>query len=353
MASKTIIVRDKHNEGKMNKIKIAAAILCLMTTIASAKRLAVLGENFNAPRLVLDKHYVYIWDSSTLSINIYSRKDFSFAKQFGKKGEGPGEFTWIQSFQVYPEILYISSNPKISLFSKEGKLKKEIKLDPNSGNYMALGRNFVSTSYRDPEIPGDYQERINLVGENGKKIKEIYTVRYIPTWTFKEPKNDFRPITDCVEYSVYDRKLFVGNTVRGFYFIVFNERGEKVSEINLPYNKQPVKTDEKEEYIDRLAHWHGEKVRKKYNFVFPDFYPAFASFSTDDDRIYVFLHNPHPITNKEQQIVILDLHGKILKKVSMPLPLDAAFDIMDGTFYYLSDNEETEMWEIHAIKIDN
>lgn len=352
MASKALIVRKRHNEGKMNKIKIATAILCLTATIASAERLAVLKENFNGPRLVLDKDYAYIWDSRTLSINIYSRKDFSFVKQFGRGGEGPGEFSWIQSFQVCPDTLYISSSAKISLFSKEGKLKKELRLDPNSGNYKPLGQNFVSTSYTDTETPGDVRERINLIGANGKKIKEIYTIRFTPTWTFKEPKNDFRTITDCVEYSVYDGKLYVGNTVKGFYFIVFDEKGEKVSEIDLPYDRQPVKADEKEEYIDRLAHWRGERVKKKYNFVFPDFYPAFASFSTADDRIYVFLHNPHPMTNKEQQIVILDLHGKILKKVSMPLPLDSAFDIMDGTFYSLFDNDETEMWEIHAVKIE-
>ncbi|MCX6581483.1 MAG: 6-bladed beta-propeller [Candidatus Aminicenantes bacterium] len=337
----------------MNKFKIAAFILFVLMNIAHAERLAVLKENFTAPFLVFDKDCIYIGDKGTFSINIYSRKDFSFLKQFGKKGEGPAEFMWIHSLQVDPEVIYVSGSGKISLFSKAGKLKREIRLDPNTGNYMFLGHNIVSISYSDPEAPGDLYNKINLVGENGKKIKEIYSTRITPIWTFKEPKNDCCLITDCVEYIVYNRKLYLGNTMKGFYFIVFNENGEKVSEIDLPYEKRPIKADEKEEYINQLAYWRGEVVKKRYNFLFPEFYPAFDSFLIADDRIYVFLHNPHPMTSKEQQIVILDLQGKLLKQVAQFVPLDAAYQILDGMFYYLTDNDETQLWELHAIKIDN
>jgi hypothetical protein len=46
------------------------------------------------------------------------------------------------------------------------------------------------------------------------------------------------------------------------------------------------------------------------------------------------------------------LQGKLLKQVAAPLPLDAAFTISDGKFYYLTDNDDTERWELHSIKID-
>ncbi|MDQ1351451.1 MAG: hypothetical protein QG657_1753 [Acidobacteriota bacterium] len=336
----------------MNKIKIVAVILIVITTLVHAERLAVLKENFSTPFMVFDKEYIYIGDKVTLSINIYSRKDLSFIKTFGGKGEGPAQFMWIHSIQVDRDFVYVSGSAKFSIFSKPGKLKKEIRLNPNSGKYMKLGPNFVSESFSDPETSSEYYEKINLLGENGKKIKEIYSTPITPIRTYNTPKQDFLLVSDFVEYAVNNQELYLGNTIKGFYFIVFNENGDKVSEINLPYEKRPIKADEKEEYISRFAHWHGEAIKKRFNFLFPEFFPAFETFSIADDRIYVFLHNPHPMTIKEQQTVILDLQGKLLKQIAAPLPLDAAFTISDGKFYYLTDNEDTEMWELHAIKID-
>lgn len=336
---------------KMDKITIFISIMFLLTNFTLAERVAILKENFSTPQLVIDKNYIYIWDMGTLSINIYSRKDFSFIKTFGGKGEGPSQFMWIHSVQVDQEVVYVSGSAKFSIFSKPGKLIKEIRLDPNSGNYMKLGQNYVSSSFSNPELSRNEYKKINLVGENGKKIKEIYTTPIIPIWTFKEPKNDCRPVIDCVEYIVYNRQLYLGNTMKGFYFIVFNEKGDRISEIDIPYEKRPIRDAEKEEYINRLAHWRGDAIKKKYNFIFPEFYPAFEKFSITDDRIYVFLHNPQPMSKKDHMIVILDLHGKILKQVVAPLPLDAAFTISDGKFYYLTDNEDTEMWELHYLDI--
>ncbi len=336
----------------MNKIIRVAIILFVITTMAHAERLAILKENFSTPFMVFDKEYIYIGDRRTLSINIYSRKDFSFKKTFGGKGEGPAQFMWIHSIQVDREFVYVSGIAKFSIFSKPGNLIKEIRMNPNSGKYMKLGKNYVSTSFSDPETLREYYEKINLLGENGKYIKEIYNTPITPIRTYNTPRQDFLLVSDCTEYVVYNRELYLGNTIKGFYFIVFGENGDKISEINLPYEKRPIKADEKEEYISRFAHWHGEAIKKRLNFLFPGFYPAFETFSIADDRIYVFLHNPHPMTIMEQQIVILDLQGKLLKQVAAPLPLDAAFTISDGKFYYLTDNDDTERWELHSIKID-
>lgn len=336
----------------MNKIKIVAVILFLITMLAHAERLAVLKENYSSPFMVFDKEYIYVGDRRTLFINIYSRKDFSFIKTFGGEGEGPAQFMWIHSIQVDREFVYVSGSAKFSIFSKPGKLIKEIRMNPNSGKYMKLGQNFVSSSDLDSENNRDIYRKINLIGDTGEKTKELCTVKISPIWSYNTPKQDFLLVSDCVEYAVNNQELYLGNTIKGFYFIVFGENGDKISEINLPYEKRPIKADEKEEYISRFAHWHGEARKKRLNFLFPEFYPAFETFSIADDRIYAFLFNPHPMTIKEQQIVILDLQGKLLKQIAAPLPLDAAFSISDGKFYYLTDNEDTEMWELHAIKID-
>jgi hypothetical protein len=79
-----------------------------------------------------------------------------------------------------------------------------------------------------------------------------------------------------------------------------------------------------------------------------------------DDRIYIFLF---PDVDK-QQILILDLKGKLLDVSVIPFDLKI-FDtktyqyfyankvIYKGESYYLHDNEETNKWELWRLKLTN
>jgi hypothetical protein len=55
----------------------------------------------------IDEHKVYVVDKLLKSIVIYSRKNYRPLLQFGRPGEGPGEFTDILSAQVFPEFIVI------------------------------------------------------------------------------------------------------------------------------------------------------------------------------------------------------------------------------------------------------
>ena len=123
--------------------------------------------------ILVDADQIYI--VSGAKIFIYSAKDYSFKKVFGKKGEGPGEFKVENNIglQLSPHHndLMITTSNKLHFYSKDGN---EIKVILNPQNARGVLRfstnNYLGRSYEDRE--GKLSESINLYDSNFNKIKE-------------------------------------------------------------------------------------------------------------------------------------------------------------------------------------
>ena len=71
--------------------KIILMILILLISIYSYGKIVASLEEVSKPQMMaISENYFLITEGST--IFIYSTKDFSFVKKFGKAGEGPREF---------------------------------------------------------------------------------------------------------------------------------------------------------------------------------------------------------------------------------------------------------------------
>jgi len=333
----------------MKKWLIMCFILLTVLPLCLAVKIAELEEIQKFPTLVIGDQYLYIWDRSTLNIHIYSRKDFSFLGMFGKKGEGPGEFKWINVLQIFPDFLFISGMDKISFFSKMGKLKDEKRANPNSGKYSLLGKNFICTKFVPQKPTAKYAEiKFTLLDSDLQKNKDLFKTKILATLHYNplKKKQDFMLVSGFAGYKVYNDRLYIGTTERGIYFAVFDSRGKKLYAIDHPYKRRELTAEHKSRYIGRVLRWHGPKVKRMYNLVLPEYFPAFSNFDISDGKIYVLMFPEHPDLGKPQEILVLDLDGKLLKKTT--IPYREAFCISKGKYYYLIDNEITEMWELHA-----
>lgn len=126
-----------------------------------------------------------------------------------------------------------------------------------------------------------------------------------------------------------------------------NKNGARLCEINLPYNKIEITDSAKQSYTDRFISWHGKKILNLYSPVFPDYFPAYIDFKIAGNRIYVFAPVKQPTSDKYQDIYVLGLDGKLLKKSSISYNTSMCFDIQNSKYYYLIDNENTETWDLH------
>jgi hypothetical protein len=82
------------------------------------------------------------------AIFVYSLKDLSLIRKFGKKGEGPGELKvfpfWPNSITVWPGYIFAEGLDKFIFFSKEGKLIKEHKKIKRFLKVLGLGLRFYA-----------------------------------------------------------------------------------------------------------------------------------------------------------------------------------------------------------------
>jgi hypothetical protein len=314
------------------------------------------SDYFKRPLLRIDDTQIYIVDQALKKGFIYDRNNFEKKSEFGGPGQGPGEFPSVTYVTIDDKNLYVSTQWKVSIFSKKGKYIKDIKSVSSGYEYSPIGNNFVGTS----SIPGNQDPdhidiQFNLYDSNLKKKKSLLRTTILVKWNFKGRKEIIYFISDYTASYVYNNAIYIGTTGNGFFFSVFNPDGEKLYDIKLDGEKKKITEKEKQKKIDSLRLALGEKRWKSMygnkEIKFPDYYPAYQAFFVNDGRIYVFSYP----REKQYEVYIIDLKGNVLERKFMPTNdlkgVNSKYQCMsNGNLYQLrlgADEEE----ELHEIKI--
>ncbi len=75
-----------------------------------------------------------------------------------------------------------------------------------------------------------------------------------------------------------------------------------------------------------------------------------------DNRIYVQTYKQE---RDDAEFIILDLKGNILNRILLPLFMEGSLvdrypnAFYKDTYYYLKDNLERQVWELHRIRLAN
>jgi hypothetical protein len=333
---------------------ITFLIVIFLSFFVNAEKLQVLEEVFKGPFIRMDDNQIYIYDIASCKFYIYSKDNFNKISEFGSKGEGPGEFRTINYVQISARTICVSNFPKISFFSKDGKLIKELKTPTNVSYFIPVEKNFLgATNLNLVENREKDSIVFSLFDANLKKIKVLYKAEFAKYIKFQDCKLISRWFRDCTRAITYHDKIVIGSTDRGFFFTLFDSEGNKLYDINRKSGKRKVTDVEKEKRIEKAKEAMGETKWKSFKggteISFPEYYPAYMNFEVDDEKLYVF---DFP-EKGNQGILILDFHGKLLKRVTIPI-IDipgyiehTCFCIHKGKIYFMIENEEIQKWEIH------
>ncbi len=308
-----------------------------------------LPEVMKAQRIIVDGAQLFITEGAT--IYIYSLKDFKLQKKFGKRGEGPGEFKESGEgikLEIGADTIVVNSTGRLSTFSRQGRFIKETTVsDPRRFNFQALreGR-FVGKAIALER--GAVFFIISLYDRDLKKIKEIYRYKH-PFFPRKKPINAVS--VRISTYYVYRDKIFYDDEEGIIY--VLNSWGEELYSIDRKIDREKVTDLHKKRY---LLFWQtGLKAEYdvfKDRLRFPSLFPPIRNFHLGEDKIYVITHQEQ---NGKCKMLILDLEGKLLKQLFVPLTdIDMLipdiynyYTIHKGKLYILRDNPDTEVWELH------
>lgn len=331
-------------------------IVFLFPMILFSSKVVPLPDLIKPDSIMVENDRIYITDQE--KIFIYSIKDFSLEKRFGKKGEGPGEFkinpAGVVILQVYvqPDRIIVNNLGRVSFFTKDGSFKNEINVTSGS-NFIPIGEKFVGYSGR-KRIKNISYLAINLYDSNFKKIKEIYSREY-----YVQTHKDFNLIKlGCgnkgrAYYLCYGDNIFIEGKNNVIY--VFDKDGKKEYDINLDYDKLKISEYHKNEILKVLDTLFTNPFMKnliKKKGKFPRYFPA-RFFKIANDKIYIPTYKKADLKN---EFVVYSIKGELLKKIFLPLKnqtlvLPYPYAINNNKMYQLVDNPKTEEWELHIIDI--
>lgn len=330
-------------------------VILMVSMVTFAEKLATLPEIFRPFNLTMDDQQFYVTEGT--SVYIFSLKDFALKKKFGKPGQGPQEFAPIpgstSSLTIYPQVdsIVINSPGKVSFYTKAGDFIKEMKSSAGlmGGFFQPIGDQFAGMSF----LMGQDQSMtitINIYDAKLTKTKEIYKQPFL-----KRGRMEF-PIVSSIFY-VSNNKIITPGGQREFAINILDDKGTRLSSINREYKLLKVTEDYKKKVFDYLK--TDPDTKQMYEVIknmieFSDYFPAIQIFYVDNQKVYIQTYLKKDETD---EFFIYDFKGQFLKRVFLPVayldglrPCPTA--VKDNKLYQIIENEEEEVWELHAYPIE-
>jgi hypothetical protein len=303
------------------------------------KKLAVLPEVMKPRALAIDNGQIFVTDRKVT--HIYNLKDFKLVKSFGKEGEGPGEFKYAQKLTPYPEYLLIFTIGKIMYFSRQGEFLRETKLDMTISGVSPLGDGYFGRKMRSDKDTGKRFSDYTVFGADFQTVKVLASHERQMRRT-AQGKFVTRMLYPHIMAVAYQDQIFLGDTNKGFYIGVYNNKGEKLYQITRDYQKQKVTDTYKTRFMGNMKKSKNyQRMKDMFIFEFAEYYPAYSYFSIHSDKIFVLLHGDK---KDKGDFMLLDLKGKPLKTGAINTSLP--YTVHEDRVYYLKENEDEEEWEL-------
>ena len=330
----------------MKKI-ILFVLFVFIISISVFSKVIPFEELTKPTSMTVTKDYIYVVENMT--VNIYNKVDFRFIKKFGRKGEGPGEFSKFVIIDEMKDKIAVNTMKKISYFTKDGKLLFEKPITKNAVFVVRpLGKNYLALGIETEK--GKMYRAAVLFDSDFKKIKTIDRIENIVTKSGK-----IQILKEQLIYITKNNRGYV-STGRSFYVKIIDENGGLIKMIERDYKKVKFTEIDKQKFLEEIkanpqSAPFFDMIKKRA--LFPDYYPDIANLIVDNNYLYIMTFKR---VNDSYEFFIYDLKGKFIKKtmvkfkyqtVMQPFPMS----IYNGKLYQLVDNEDKEVWELHINKI--
>jgi len=207
-----------------------------------------------------------------------------FVNSFGRKGQGPGEVQNPFHLEIDNQDNIVVTDQKLIFFNKDGNSIKETPLSLGiafvscleNGKFLTFGQ-----LIDDSISSGNIQLSLRLVNSQFEEVKELNRLEWMAAIRTKRRKGTPR----LWSWSVSKRNVFVGNEERGYEIWVYDLDGNLIRKIKKEYKKVPISEEYKKKRLESTP-----DIFKKMTF-FPDYFPPYQSFFTDDGgRLFVMTY---------------------------------------------------------------
>lgn len=326
-----------------------ASALAFSAGTASAERVAKLPQVIDPYFLTIADGRMYIVENN-VAVHIYAldAKGVSFVKTFGRNGQGPGEFDAIHAIRPFKDHLDIPGTHKLARFSLDGDYLSEIAVTVGAfkGGIYRLGDGYV---VRDVNFDDQGSTTtIRLYGSDFKLVKAI--------GSRTEPWSIMKINLVAAYYAprVWGDRLYVIDAARDTVVTVCDRTGARQKEIRLPLEPLKMTAALREAVIRPVKEgWTGPMPWAEYEtrLFFPDKTPGLDYFEVLDGK---FVARTWRYRQDKVEFVLFDGQGHELRRLDLPftgrLSNGILFCFYQGRYYYLRQNPDEEVWELHAEK---
>lgn len=329
----------------MKKTILIFCLLILAAPVISSE-VVPMPELQNPNTIMVDDDRLYIADG--ISVYIYSLKDFSRLRKFGREGEGAQEFKEkIYTFGVYGNYITINSVGKLSFFTRAGEFVKARKTPPQHNRFKPLGEKFTGAGILVDK--NTIYNTINIYDADFNKEKEIARVELEV-----QPGKGTKVFHGTLSVDVNNNRIFSAGT-KYLVIHIYDEKGEKLRTISREYNRRKVTEEDKNRLINHLQ--TNQDTREYYEMLkpvkFAAYYPALKEIIAADNKIYALTWKR---VNNETECFIFSFNGDLLKTTFLPIKNKDAVDfspltIKKSKLYQLAANENNKKWALHIADI--
>ena len=299
----------------MKKTIIAFIILGLHLGICDAAELARLPELLHPTMIDIYKDELFVLEEA--SVHVFSLKDFSLKRSFGKKGEGPGELMsnpdLPNAMQIFDQKIMVYSYNKLILFSLAGEMLEERRIPFVAFQVMPFGEGYATVRFN-RETDGSSKVLVVLCDKKFENPRTIYENRLLNN--MKKARIAY-PLS-TVYFKIYHGKLYVFDQFEEFKICVYDTQGKELPTITQPYERLQVTEKFKKESLDWLRVQPAFKTVSqtiKDMFYFNDFLPVFRYSQVADNKIFVQTYESKAGLC---EFYVLDLKGRLLEKLFLP-----------------------------------
>ena len=148
----------------------------------NGEKLVSLKEVVNATDVEIDGDKLFVLDE--VVVYVYSLKDYQLLRQFGRIGNGPGEFCYYPispvMMDLYDDKVLLSRFNKVAIYTKSGKLLKENVFQQKFSEFTPISENYamVAVQFFVPENSNVSKVLLKLCDPSFKIVKTLYEKTY-------------------------------------------------------------------------------------------------------------------------------------------------------------------------------
>lgn len=293
-------------------------LLVTIPVSASARQTTALPDVRKPHQIVVDGNDLYVFDEADYSLHVYTVSPLTPKVTFGRKGDGPHDFTHLPYVFVQPDSLVCTDFTKIIWFSRKGDVLRTMPFSALKGFDIDSEMLLVPVGDRFLRITANHEtlkRHVDLMDSSFTFVKTLYEGPFV--W-MRGSRTDYR-----IDTVASGGLVFVADTFKGFHISVFDPKGTLLRT------------------IDRTADVEAVPDRARLH-----------QFSVSDGRIYATTYKK---VDGKTEVIILDLEGRILKRVFVPLisirPERGVlrhdlFTVSRGKLYELVQTAGKDTWEL-------